>query len=289
MSTPYTIILFYAFVDIKNPEELRLSQRALCERLGLKGRILLAEEGINATLEGTNEAIEEYKKELTRDARFADIAFKTSTGTGNAFPKLVVKVRKEIVTLGAGRFDVKKETAKELTAEELAKWYEGNEDFVVLDLRNDYEVQSGYFERTINPKLGNFRDLPQKLSELSHLKDKKVVAVCTGGIRCEKATCLMTREGFTELYQLKDGIHTYMEKFPGKNFKGTLFVFDNRMTTDVVETPGKVMVGTCVFCEKPTENYVNDDTVRPSRKMLCCTDCYIPRAEILRGALPIES
>jgi UPF0176 protein len=283
MESPiYTIILFYNFTDIENPEALRVSQRELCERLNLKGRILLAEEGINATLEGTKEAIEEYKAALRSDPRFANTNFKESAGTGSAFPKLVVKVRKEIVTLGAGRFDVKKETAKELTAEELSKWYENNEDFVVLDLRNDYEVQSGYFDRTINPKLDNFRDLPQKLPELAHLKDKKVLAVCTGGIRCEKATCLMTREGFTDLYQLKDGIHTYMEKFPGQNFKGTLFVFDNRMTTDVVDTPGKIVVGACTFCEKPTEDYANDDSVRPSKKILCCAECYSLRADSLR-------
>jgi UPF0176 protein len=280
----YTIILFYAFTDILDPEAVRISQRELCERLNLKGRVLLAEEGINATLEGTKEAIEEYKTVLKSDPRFAGTNFKESAGTGKAFPKLVVKVRKEIVTLGAGRFDVKKETAKELTAEELAKWYENNEDFVVLDLRNDFEVQSGYFDKTVNPKLTHFRDLPQKLPELAHLKDKKVVAVCTGGIRCEKATCLLTREGFSEIYQLKDGIHTYMQEYPGKNFKGTLFVFDNRMTTDVVETKDKMIVGMCAFCNKPTEQYVNDDSTRPSKKLLCCSACYEPRAETLRGA-----
>lgn len=283
-SNAYTILLFYKFTDIADPEALRLSQRELCEKLGLKGRILLAEEGINATLEGTCEATEEYKKALHADPRFADVVFKESAGTGNAFPKLVVKVRKEIVTLGAGRFDVKNETAKELTAEEFDSWYEKNEDFVVLDLRNDYEVQSGYFDKTINPKLENFRDLPEKLSQLEHLKDKKVVSVCTGGIRCEKATCLLNRAGFKELYQLKDGIHTYMQKYPGKNFKGTLFVFDNRMTTDVVETPNKNVVGHCAFCEIATENYVNDDSVRPSKKILCCKSCYEPRAAVLRGS-----
>lgn len=283
-SNAYTILLFYKFTDIVDPEALRLSQRELCEKLGLKGRILLAEEGINATLEGTRKATEEYKKALHADPRFADVVFKESAGTGNAFPKLVVKVRKEIVTLGAGRFDVKNETAKELTAEEFDSWYEKNEDFVVLDLRNDYEVQSGYFDKTINPKLENFRDLPEKLSQLEHLKDKKVVSVCTGGIRCEKATCLLNRAGFKELYQLKDGIHTYMQKYPGKNFKGTLFVFDNRMTTDVVETPNKNVVGHCAFCEIATENYVNDDSVRPSKKILCCKSCYEPRAAVLRGS-----
>lgn len=278
----YIITLFYKFVDIADPEALRVSQRALCERLGLKGRVLIAFEGINATLEGTVESMREYQEELSRDPRFSDILFKDSEGNGSAFPKLVVKVREEVVTLGAGRFDVARETAAELPAEELDAWYEKNEDFVVLDLRNDYEVVSGYFDKTVNPKLNNFRDLPEKLQELKHLKDKKIVTVCTGGIRCEKATCLLKREGFNNIYQLKDGIYTYMKKYPGKHFKGTLFVFDNRMTTDVVDTPGKVVVGACTFCEKPTEDYANDDSVRPSKKILCCAECYSLRADSLR-------
>ncbi len=282
-NSEYIVLLFYKFVDIDNPEALRDTQRALCERLGLTGRVLIASEGINGTLEGYADAVEQYMRETKADPRFADMLFKQSAGTGDAFPKLKVKVRPEVVTLGAGRFNVKEETATELPADEFEQWYEKNEDFVVLDLRNDYEVASGYFERTIDPKLRNFRDLPAKLKELSHLKDKKVVTVCTGGIRCEKATCLLKREGFNNLYQLKDGIHTYMAKHPGKHWKGTLFVFDNRMTTDVVETPNKTIVGTCTFCEKQTESYANDDSVAPSQKLLCCPECFSARTDTLRA------
>ncbi len=277
----FVIILFYKFTDIADPESLRLSQKALGGRLGLKGRVLIAREGINATLEGTRQNIEIYKKEFHADPRFADVLIKESAGTGSAFPKLSVKVRKEIVTLGAGEFDVARETAKELPARELEEWYKKDEDFVVLDLRNDYEIVSGAFEKTINPKLNNFRDLNEKLPELEHLKDKKVVAVCTGGIRCEKATCLLNRAGFTDLYQLKDGIHTYMQEFPKSHFKGSLFVFDNRMTTPVVDVQTEV-IGKCSFCGTTTEEYWNDDSVRPSKKLLVCSDCALSRQAILR-------
>ncbi len=277
----FVIILFYKFTDIADPEALRASQKELGERLGLKGRVLLAREGINATLEGTRENIDTYKKEFLADPRFADVLIKESAGTGEAFPKLAVKVRKEIVTLGAGEFDVARETARELPASELEEWYKKDEDFVVLDLRNDYEIVSGAFEKTVNPGLENFRDLPEKLTELEHLKDKKVVAVCTGGIRCEKATCLLNRAGFTDLYQLKDGIHTYMQEFPKSHFKGSLFVFDNRMTTPVVDIEPEV-IGKCSFCGVTTEEYWNDDSVRPSKKLLCCQACFLPRKELLR-------
>jgi len=201
--TEHIVLLFYKFVDIENPEVVRLEQRALCENLDIKGRILIACEGINGTLEGTIDAVKEYKKVMKNDPLFSDMPFKESTGTGEAFPKLKVKVRKEIVTLGAGRFDVKNETAKEITAEEFDALYEKDDDFVVLDLRNDFEVASGYFEKTIDPMLRHFRDLPEKVAELSHLKDKKIVTVCTGGIRCEKATCLLKKEGFIDYSNVK--------------------------------------------------------------------------------------
>lgn len=282
----YIIILFYKFFDVADPAALRNEMRDLASRHNLRGRLLVAHEGVNGTFEGTAEDIAAYKIELAKDPRFADMPIKESEGTGSAFPKLIIKEREEVVTLGATPKDVHKNTATELTADELQKWYEQNEDFVVLDLRNSYEIDCGQFERTIDPGLENFRDLPAKLDEIKNnpaLKDKKVVTVCTGGIRCEKATAYMNEQGFENLYQLKDGIHTYMAKYPGEHFKGTLFVFDNRITTDVVPTPKKEVIGRCEFCNTPTEHYAANDTVRPSKKLLCCESCYEARKDVLRS------
>lgn len=279
----FVVILFYKFTHLANPKDFAEAHKKECARLGLVGRMIVAEEGINGTFEGTREAIEAYKSFLKKDSRFAEMTIKESKGTGLAFPNIKIKVRNEIVTLGAGAFDIAKETASELQAEELEKWYEDGEDFVVLDLRNDYEIASGRFDRTIDPGLANFRDLPKKIGQLSSLKNKKIVAVCTGGIRCEKATCLLKKEGFTNIYQLKDGIHTYMKEYPGKNFKGTLFVFDNRMTTDVVSVESKLIVGKCIYCSGNTENYYSDDSIRPSRKVLCCDACYMLKKDSLRS------
>lgn len=287
MNSDFLVILFYKFTPITDPQVLALVHKEKCRELGLVGRMIIAEEGVNATFEGQPESIEKYKEFLKTDPRFSDVTIKESASNGKAFPKLKIKVRNEVVTLGAGKFDVKNETATELPADELEKWYENNEDFVVLDLRNDYEIASGKFEKTIDPGLSNFRDLPVKIKDLKNLKDKKIVTVCTGGIRCEKATCLLKREGFKNLYQLKDGIHTYMKEYPGKNFKGTLFVFDNRLTTDVVPTDSKVVVGKCFFCEIPTERYCSDDSVRPSRKILCCEKCFSTSGKKLRGIVEV--
>jgi len=276
----HTIILFYKFVRIEDPAAFKAEQIALCTKLGLKGRMLIAHEGVNGTFEGTADAIEAYKQALWSDTRFRGLVFKESEGTGSAFPQLRIKVRKEVVTLGAGEFDVTKETAPEVTAEELDAMYTANEDFVVLDLRNDFEIEAGQFERTVDPKLRFFRELPEKLDSIAHLKKKKVVAVCTGGIRCEKATCLLKKEGFENVVQLKDGIHTYMQKFPAKHFKGTLYVFDNRQVTPVVESLGREVISRCAFCAKLTEDFYSDDSVHPSRKVICCTNCITAHEEL---------
>lgn len=275
-----TIILFYKFVAIEKPDAVRDAQRALCEALGLKGRILIATEGINGTLEGSPETIARYQKAMQGNPLFSDMPFKESAGTGDAFRKLEVKVRPEVVTLGAGNFDIARETAPEISADELQRMYDEHDDFVVLDLRNDYEIQAGYFEKTEHPNLRNFRDLPEKMEAIAHLKKKKVVAVCTGGIRCEKATCLLKKEGFEDIVQLKDGIHTYMQKYPGRNFKGSLFVFDNRMTTPVKDSATREVVGRCAYCRAPSEDIYSNDSVRPSEKVIACAACVAEHHEL---------
>ena len=285
--SPYTIILFYKFIGIKNPEKLRKEQETLCESLNLKGRFIIAEEGINATLEGETADIKKYMRRLRTNRLFKDIVFKQSAGTGYGFTKLAVKVRPEVVTLGAGKFNIKKDTAQAITPAELEKMYKKDEDFVVLDLRNEFEIDAGRFEKTVSPNLKNFRDLPDKLSTLKNLKNKKVITVCTGGIRCEKATCLLKCEGFTDLYQLKDGIHAYMQKYPNQHFKGSLFVFDNRMTTPIVDVPNREIVGKCLYCDKPCEDFYNDDSTRPSTKVICCDKCIQPRKSLLRECVSL--
>lgn len=283
----YQVILFYKFVKINDPEAVQDSQLQLCREIGLTGRLLISPEGVNGTFEGTTDQINRYVQAMNNDERFRGITYKYSAGTGQAFPKLKIKVRDEIVTLKPSRqIDPETETATEVTADELQSWYDNEEDFVILDLRNDYEIKSGYFEKTFDPGLRNFRDLTdKKINQLANdpaIKGKKVVTVCTGGIRCEKATCLMNDDRFPELYQLKDGIHSYMDKYPNKHFRGTLFVFDNRGTTDIGAGKDRSVVSQCVYCEVATENYVNDDTKVPSEKIVCCRDCFTERKEILR-------
>jgi len=292
----YTVILFYTFTKIKNPEQFRDKQRNIAADFKLQGRMLVAPEGINATFEGTAQNIKKYIKKLRTQAIFKKVVFKQSEGNGKAFTKLQVKTRPETVTLGVGELNVRKNTSKMVTAAQLQKMYNRGEDFVVLDLRNDYEIRSGYFEKTVNPGLRFFRDLPKKIKDLEYLKSKKVITVCTGDIRCEKGTCLLKKEGFKNIYQLKDGIHTYMKKSASwrtrSRFKGTLFVFDNRMTTPVVNIKNREIVAYCAYCPPAgeagatkCEEFYNDDSARPSRKVVCCATCIMRHPE-LRACIP---
>lgn len=272
----HQVLLYYKYVTIDSPEELRLWQRALCERLKLTGRILIAHEGINGTVEGTKEAAEEYRRAVSADPRFADMHWKISEGTGTAFPKLQVKVRRDIVSNAIEDWgvDPRKQTAHHMKPEELRALYESGEEFHIVDMRNDYEHASGHFAGSVLPPIGNFRELPGALPKLAHLKHKKVVTVCTGGVRCEKASALLLKHGFENVSQLDGGIVSYMEKYPNRDFKGKLYVFDKRVTMGF-ETDSALheRVGKCVKCGAVSEHYLNCGNLLCHRHYICCESC----------------
>lgn len=274
----YEILLFYKYTPVADPDALALAQRALCERLDLKGRLIIAKEGINVTLEGIAEHTAEYLRELCSDERFKDIHIKRSPGTGSAFPKLSVKVRPEIVSahLDGEDFSPTDITGAYLSAEELHEWIHSDREFYIIDMRNDYEHKVGHFSGSILPPLTNFRDLPRVLPTLEHLKHKTVVTVCTGGVRCEKASGFLVRHGFTDVYQLFGGIVAYMEKYPNEDFKGLLYVFDGRITMGFNVSDSKhEIVGRCEKCGSASERYIDCSYVhcRGKRHILCCEKC----------------
>ena len=271
-----TILLFYKYTDLQDPEAMMLWQRALCESLNLTGRILIAKEGINGTVEGDKKDIRKYCKALEKHPKMKEIHYKISEGTGQAFPKLVVKVRDEIVSshLGAKDVDPKKVTGKYIQAEELHQWFQEKREFYIVDMRNDYEQEVGYFENSILPGLKNFRDLPTVLEKLDHLKHKTIVTVCTGGVRCEKASGFLVDNGFSDIYQLYGGIVTYMEKYPNENFLGKLYVFDQRIVMGFnTEDPSHRIVGKCAKCGAKSEHYVNCDDKTCHKHFICCDNC----------------
>ncbi len=283
MSDVYPVILFYKYVAVADPENFAAAQRALCSRLGLKGRILIATEGINGTLAGPSSAIDEYVSALRADARFADIEMKISHGDAQTFPKLAIKVRPEIVTLGAG--PLTPEQHNQLSPADWKRTIEEDPDVVLVDVRNRYESEAGKFANAIACDIENFRDLPAYVENLAELKDRKVLMYCTGGIRCEKASALFRSKGFTNVFQLHGGIVTYQEQFGNTHWLGECFVFDQRMTVRVDEA--LVPIGRCAHTDRPTNRFVNclhdpchvlfllaEETERENPETRLCPACF---------------
>ena len=273
----YEIILFYKYVHIDNPVALMRSQKIIQAKLGLKGRTIVSTEGINATMEGTTENIEAYLQDLFSDPRFEGTHIKRAIGDGQSFPKTSVKVRNELVALGLDKscdIDPNVLTGVHLKPEELHQWIKDGKEFFIVDMRNAYEHQVGYFEGSILPPMDNFRDLPKFIDSIAHLKDKTVLTVCTGGVRCEKASGYLLSQGFTDVYQLDGGIVSYMEKYPNENFLGKLYVFDNRIAMGFyTDDPKHQIVGKCIFCDVPSERYTNCKVNDCNRKFIACSDC----------------
>ncbi len=272
----HEILLYYKYATIRNPEAFMAEHKAFCQKRNLKGRIIIAKEGINGTLEGLTKDTRAYRKFLTSKKGFAKIHWKISEGNGGVFPRLSIKVRPEIVSLSLHKakdtdVDPRKTTGVHLKPEQLKKWFDKGEEFTIIDMRNDYEHKVGAFKGSVLPQLKNFRDLPKVLPKLKKYADKKVLTVCTGGVRCEKASGYLIKKGFKDVYQLDGGIVSYMEKYPGKHFNGALYVFDGRVT---MAFPGeREIIGICEKCGSKTEKYADCTNDSCGSQFLCCESC----------------
>lgn len=254
MANDHPVILFYKYVTIADPAAFAEAQRKFCVSLALKGRLLIAHEGINGTLAGTAKSIESYLAELKKDSRFSDMEIKISEGDENAFPKLSIKVRPEIVTLNAGP-EIVADQDNHLSPAEWKEALENDPDIVVVDVRNRYESDVGKFENAIACDIDNFRDLPAYTNHLEGFKNKKVLMYCTGGIRCEKASALFRSKGFKNVFQLHGGIVTYQKEFGNQHWLGECFVFDQRMTVKVPEN--LKLISKCAYSERLTTRFFN--------------------------------
>lgn len=228
-----TIVIasFYKFTSLDGYESMREPMLAAMHTIGIKGTVILAQEGVNGGFAGTRAQMDEFYCYIRQDSRLADLRFKETFDAENPFEKAKVKLRKEIVTIGIGDVDPLKSVGTYLTPEE---WHEFIQDpeVLIIDTRNDYEYELGTFKNAINPETDNFRDFPQYVQQqLSDKKDKKIAMCCTGGIRCEKSTAYLREQGFTEVYHLQDGILNYMQSIPAEQslWEGDCFVFDNRV------------------------------------------------------------
>ncbi|HET7627243.1 MAG TPA: rhodanese-related sulfurtransferase [Bacillales bacterium] len=273
---PYRVLLYYKYVTIENHEAFAEEHLEYCKQLGVKGRILVAEEGINGTLSGTVEQTDAYMNKMHNDPRFSDMEFKIDEAEGHAFKKIFVRPRDEIVS-----FRLKDDiNPNELTGQYLSpeEFYEElqKEDVLVIDARNDYEYRIGHFRNAINPNIEAFRELPEWIEKnLKDKKDKRILTYCTGGIRCEKLTGYLKAQGFENVAQLHGGIVKYgkNEKVQGRLYDGKCYVFDERRMVPVNRTEEDVVIGECYHCGKTEDRYVNCANPECNLQYICCEDC----------------
>lgn len=274
------ILLYYKFTPLADPEAVRLWQRTLCEKLNLRGRILLSKHGLNGTVGGDIDDLKAYVKETKLFAPFKGITFKWSEGTREHFPKLSVKVRPEIVTFGVpdeiqvndhgvigGGTHLKPEAVHKLVEER-------GKDVVFFDGRNAYEAAVGKFKNAVVPETRTTKDFLQELEgdKYNDIKDKPVVTYCTGGVRCEVLSTLMKNRGFKEVYQMDGGIVKYGETYGDEGlWEGSLYVFDDRMGMKFSDT--SVDIGECVRCTGKTSNYENCALKSCNNLVLLCEAC----------------
>ncbi|MBC1888350.1 rhodanese-related sulfurtransferase [Listeria booriae] len=255
----YQVLLYYKYTTIDNPEQFATEHLAMCKEIGLKGRILVAEEGINGTVSGTVEETEKYIEAMHADPRFADMVFKIDAADKHAFQKMHVRPRTEIVSLSLEN-DVNplEVTGNYMEPEEFREALK-DENTVILDARNDYEFDLGHFRGAIRPDITAFRDLPEWVEENRDMfEDKKIVTYCTGGIRCEKFSGWLKTAGFDDVSQLHGGIATYGkdETVKGDLWDGMMYVFDERIAVPINRVDHTI-VGKDYFDGTPCERYIN--------------------------------
>ncbi|MDI2587444.1 rhodanese-related sulfurtransferase [Psychrobacillus sp. NEAU-3TGS] len=267
----YRVLLYYKYVPIEDPVTFAQEHLVACKEIGLKGRILVSDEGINGTCSGTIEQTDAYINMMKADNRFADMVYKIDETEGHAFKKMHVRPKREIVHLGlADDINPNELTGKYLSPKEFFEQMQA-EDTVVIDARNDYEFDLGHFRGAIRPDIRNFRDLPEWMLENREMfEGKKVLTYCTGGIRCEKFSGWLVREGFEDVAQLHGGIATYAKdpEVRGQLWDGQMYVFDERIAVPINQVE-HVIVGKDHFTGEPCERYVNCANPECNDKILC--------------------
>lgn len=267
----YNVLLYYCYTQIEDPEKFREEHHLFCIDIGVRGRIIVAHEGLNGTISGTEEACKKYMETVKADPRFASIDFKVEEIEDHAFQKLHVRVKPEIVHSGLTHIDPNKKTGKHLSPADFKKIKDEN-DVIILDCRSDYEFSIGRFKNALTLDIGNFRDFPQRVKELEKFKGKKIVTYCTGGIKCEKASAYLLEQGFEDVYQLHGGIIKYGIEEKGEDFEGKCYVFDNRVAVDVNKVNPKV-ISKCYVCGTESDRMVNCANSVCNRHVPICEKC----------------
>jgi RluA family pseudouridine synthase len=271
-----TNISTYRFAELSGLKELRDSLIADCKEWDLKGTILLSTEGINLFVAGTSDSIESLLAKLRAVPGLESLMPKVSISEKQPFNRMLVRLKKEIISFGMESIRPANYTSPKISAGELKQWLDEGRPVTLLDTRNDYEVKLGTFKGAIIPNINTFREFPEAVRKLPDtLKYQPVVMFCTGGIRCEKAGPFMENEGFTNIYQLDGGILKYFEECGGEHYEGECFVFDQRVGVD----PGlrESDYAVCFACQAPLDSADQED---PRHVVgVSCPRCFVSAPE----------
>ena len=271
MTMNYQVLLYYHYTYIEDLKKFKEEHDLWCKSLNLLGRIYITQEGINGTVSGTVQETETYMQGLKENPKFKGIAFKIDEAENHVFKKLKIKIKNELVNLSL-EDDV---NPLEITGEYLEpiQFYErlSDPDTVVIDARNTYEYDLGHFKGAIRPDIETFRELPQWIREnKTHIEGKKIITYCTGGVRCEKFSGWLKREGFSNVAQLHGGIVTYSKDpiVQGQLWNGLCYVFDERLSVPINKVE-HVVVGRDYFTGEPCERYINCANPDCNKQIIC--------------------
>ena len=268
------VAALYKFVEIDDLLSLQSNLYEICEKNNIMGTILIANEGINGTISGKNNEINQTISLLKSDKRFTNIEIKYSSSDKQPFHRMKVRLKKEIVTIGLPEINPNKKVGTYVKPED---WNDliSDPNVIVIDTRNKYETKIGSFENALDPETSSFREFPDWVKKFKSSKEnanKKIAMFCTGGIRCEKASSLMKEEGFEDVYHLQGGILKYLETIDKENslWNGECFVFDQRVClTDELEVGSYKM---CFACRMPiTEEEMQNEKYIEG---ISCIYCY---------------
>lgn len=268
----YLVLAYYKFINVENPIQAVESHKIFFNNRDVTGRIYISEQGINGQMSGCLSDAEAYMHWLKSQTPFDDIHFKIHSHHENIFPRMTVKYRKQLVAIDIP-VDVQKR-GTHLSPQEWKQVLDSQDDYVLIDVRNDYEWEVGHFAGAELPQLQNFRDFPQYAESLkqTHGPEKKVLMYCTGGIRCELYSALLKEQGFEEVYQLQGGVINYGLEQGNEHWKGKLFVFDDRLAVPIDGQEAEP-ISHCRHCHLPCDTYYNCANMDCNDLFICCPSC----------------
>ncbi len=274
----YSVLLYYCYTQIDDPPTFLETHHRYCLQHALRGRIIVAAEGINGTLSGLREDCQRYIQDLKADPRFGRTHFKVLAHHKHAFQKLHVRIKPEIVRADLPHIHPLRKTGQYLTPQAFRQMKD-NDSVLLLDVRSQHEHTIGKFAGALTLDINYFREFPSQVAKLSAYKDRAIITYCTGGVRCEKASAYLLAQGFQHVYQLEGGIIQYGLETDGRDFEGTCYVFDNRVTMPI-NRYNPTVISTCYVCQTTCDRMINCADPICNRHVTMCSDC----AESLAGA-----